>query len=171
MAEEPGGIEDAPKKGFPKKLVGIVLGIALLQGGAFFAVFKMAGSSPEPAHGEDSHVIEGPVDPSPQWVEVALVRSFKVPNNKSGRIVIYDIDLSVVVSAEHHEKLKQIAEAHAGEIQDQVARIIRGATDQMLQEDDLELLRSQLYEGLVEIVRESELIDRVLIPRFVPIPS
>lgn len=172
MAEEPvsTGV-DAPKKRFSNKIIGIVLGVALLQGGAFFAVFKMAGSSPEPAHGEGQHVIEGQVEQTSGRVEVSLVKSFKVPNNKSGRVIIYDIDISVVVAASQHEKMKGLAEKHAGEIKDRVARIIRGATDQMLQEDDLQLLRTQLNEGLVEIVEDEELIERVLIPRFVPIPS
>ena len=74
-----------PKKGFSKKKIGIIAGVAVLQAAAFFGVFKFAQSGPRPAHGEDSHVIEN--DPTSQPVEYAellLLKSFKVPNTSSG---------------------------------------------------------------------------------------
>lgn len=171
MAEEPAGNAAPPKKRLSSKLIGIVVGVAMVQGVGFFAVFKLAGSSPEPAHGAEAHLIEGQAAKDNARVEVSLVKSLKVPNNKSGRIIIYDLDLSVVVAAKDVDAVKALAEAHAGEIKDRVARIIRGATDQMLQEDELQILRTQLLEGLFEIVDDQSLIQRVLIPRFVPIPG
>ena len=163
--------DDAPpaKKRFSKKTLGIVLGAAIFQGVAFFVIFKVAGSSPEPAHGEGSHAIEAeqPVSEA----EVALLRGFRVPNDKSGRMWIYDIDISIVVTSDKQVEMEKLAESHAGEISDRVARILRAATPQMLGEDDLRVLRDQLAEGLNEITGDEDLIQRILIPRLVPIPS
>lgn len=169
MADEPSNLNPAPKKGLSKKTLGIVLGVALLQGAGFFVVFKFIGSSPEPAHGEESHAIEA--KQSVGVAEVALLRSFKVPNDKTGRLWIYDIDISVVVAANQAQNMQELADAHAGEIADRVARIIRAATPEMLGEDDLSILRGQLTEGLADITGDQDLIQRVLIPRLVPIPS
>jgi flagellar basal body-associated protein FliL len=174
MAEEPqnpaGDESSEPKKkGFPKKTLGIVLGVAILQGAAFFAVFKFASSGPEAAHGEGSPAIEAASSQPTIGAEVELLRSFKVPNDKSGVLRIYDLDLSVVVPLDEKERMTKLGADHGGEIADAVARIVRGATDRMLREDDLRILRGQLLDELRAITRDEELVRRVLIPKFVPI--
>lgn len=171
MAEEPQKVGDGSEKPkrFSKKLIGIIVGVAVFQGAAFFTVFKLAGSTPEPAHGEESHVVE--TRPDVGVAEVSLVKGLKVPNDKSGRMWIYDIDISVVIGADQRARMEKIAEERKGEIGDRIARVVRAATDQMLREDDLQILRGQLQSVLSEISQDPELIQRVLIPRFVPIPS
>lgn len=173
MAEpqEKAGEAPAPKKKFPKTLV-IVLAVAVVQGGAFFAIFKFMGGHPAPAQAEASHAIETEAPkPAPGVAEVTLVKNFKVPNNKSGRVWLYDVDISIVVAVDQKDKLKQLVEERGGEIGDCIARIMRGATEQILREDDLRILREQVAEGLADITGDKALIQRVLIPRFVPIPS
>ena len=162
----------APKKRLSKKTLGIVAGIAVIQGVAFFAVFKFVGGSPKAAHAEESPAIAAePVDVPAVVAEVSLLKGFKVPNNKTGRMCLYDIDISVVVAADQKDRMKKIVEDRAGEIGDCVARIVRAATEEILREDDLRILRNQLNEGLMEIVDTKDLIQRILIPRFVPIPA
>jgi flagellar basal body-associated protein FliL len=173
MADEANKTDAPPKKKLPIKTIGIVLGLAVVQGAGFFFFFKStAGSSPKPAHGEEHPVIEAePVKPPVGQAEVRLLKSFKVPNDKSGRMWIYDIDISVVVAANEKDKLEALAEERSGEIGDMIARIVRAASDQMLREDDLRILRNQIAEGLAEITSDKNLVQRVLIPRLVPIPS
>lgn len=161
----------AAKKGFPKKTIGIVLGIALLQGGAFFAVFKMAGGGPDPALADAAATAEEEGEMTTAGAEVVLLKAFKVPNDKSGRMIIYDIDISVVVPQPRREPMVELVEERSGEIADRVARIIRGATPEMLGEDDLTILRDQIHRMLLEIVGDETLVRRVLIPRLVPIPA
>lgn len=158
-----------PRTKLPRTL-GIVLGVAVAQGVAFFVIFKVAGGGPEAAHGEQSHAIEAaPSSQTAGGAEVALLRSFKVPNDKSGVLRVYDIDLSVVVAAADKARVETLVERHAGAIADCVAGIVRGATDRMLREDDLRVLRAQLLEGLREVTGDEHLIQRVLIPKFVPL--
>jgi flagellar basal body-associated protein FliL len=172
MPEDPGKDQAAvPKKRFPKTL-SIVLGVAVAEAAAFFIIFKLAAGGPEAAHGEGSHVIEGPAASQPVGLaEVLLLRSLRVPNDKSGRMYIYDLDISVVVPLSEKARIEGIAKQREGEIADRVARIVRGATDRMLREDDLRALRQQLMEGLREVTNDETSIQRVLIPRFVPLRS
>lgn len=166
------GAAQPTRKGPSKKLLGIVLGIAVVQGAGFFVVFKLCGSHPAPAHAEESHAIDTePVHATPALAEVSLLRSFKVPNAKTGRMFIYDLDLSIVVPADQKEKLAKLVEERSGEIADRVAAIVRAAGDSVLREDDLLALRTQLAEVLAEILEDPQVIRRVLIPRLVPIPS
>jgi flagellar basal body-associated protein FliL len=174
MAEEPkdtAGEESSgpPKKGLSKKKLGIVLGVALAQGIAFFVVFKLASGGPEPAHGENSPAIETPASQPATGAEVVLLKNFKVPNDKSGVLRIYDMDISVVVPQDDKERMTTLAAEHAGEIADTVSQIVRAAPDHMLREDDLRILRNQLLDEIRAITRDEELVQRVLIPRFVPI--
>jgi flagellar basal body-associated protein FliL len=171
MADQPAQTESAPpkkKKKLPLTL-GIVLGVAIAEAAVFFLVFKMGGSGPQPAHAEESHAVEGPAASQPVGVaEVPLLKSCRVPNDKSGRMYIYDLDLSVVVPSDQKERMEGLVKQRAAEIGDRMARILRSASDRMLKEDDLRALRQQMLEGLREIMGEESLIERVLIPRFVP---
>jgi flagellar basal body-associated protein FliL len=173
MADQPDGQAAQGKKGFPKKTLIIVLGIALVQGAAFFAVYKFAGGSPQAAHGQGSHVVEGDAADKPVGVaEITLLRNYKVPNQKSGKTIIYDLDISVVVSADREEEMEELVGSRGGEIADRISHVMRSATVDMLREDDgLLRLKAQIAKEVAEMAEDDELILRVLIPRFVPIPG
>ncbi len=173
MPEDANKTEAPPKKKLPIKTIGIVLGLAVVQGAGFFFYFKTTSAgTPTPAHGEEHPVIENEPAKAPVGqAEVRLLKGFKVPNDKSGRMWIYDMDISVVVPANEKDRLEGLADERAAEIGDMVARIVRAASDQMLREDDLRVLRNQIADGLTEITNDRNMIQRVLIPRLVPIPS
>jgi flagellar basal body-associated protein FliL len=101
--------------------------------------------------------------------EVIILKNFRVPNKKSGRLFIYDMDVSIVVPAADKPRLEKITKERSGEIADAVARIMRRATEKTLTEDDLRALRQQIKEGILEVIKEEKLVQRILIPRFVPI--
>ncbi len=209
-----------PKKKLPLTLI-IVLGVAIAEAGAFFAVFQYIGRGPAAAQGAGSHAAaaaaegeaggdaaagqegenggeakaegghgeakpaggeaqaekegahgakEGAAKGSVTGLaEVLVVKNFRVPNNKSGRLFIYDIDLSIVVTASDKERLEKTVKERNAEIADTIAQIIRRASEKTLTEDDLRALRYQIREGLLEIIHDEKLVQRVLIPRFVPI--
>ena len=205
-----------PKKKLPLTLI-IVLGVALAEAGAFFAVFQYIGRGPataagassqsegESAEGEvaseavaetkeekggEAKAEEGRGEAQPAaaakegepgvkdgaakgsvtgLAEVLVVKNFRVPNNKSGRLFIYDMDLSIVVTASGKERLEKTVKERNAEIADTIAQIIRRASEKTLAEDDLQALRYQIKEGLLEIIQDEKLVQRILIPRFVPI--
>ncbi len=221
MADEAPPPQEAPakpKKKLPLTLI-IVLGVAIAEAGAFFAVFQYIGRGPaaaeaasshaegEPAegeataekpaeHGGEAQAEGGHGEAKPAEAggeahgekegehgakdaaakgsvtglgEVLVVKNFRVPNNKSGRLFIYDIDLSIVVAASDKERLEKMVKERNAEIADTIAQIIRRASEKTLTEDDLRALRYQIKEGLLEIIKDEKLVQRVLIPRFVPI--
>lgn len=173
MAEKPEAPEAAPKSKSRLPLtLGLVLGVAVVEAIAFIAIFKFAGSGPEAAHGENAPVIEPVAETQPTaTAEVAVLNRCRVPNDKTGRLYLYDFDVAVVVPLDKKEWMEELVKSRGSEIGDRIARILRGATDRMLKEDDLRALRQQMLEGLQEVVEDDQVIQRVLIPRFVPMRS
>ncbi len=171
MADKPAKEEASakPKKRFPMTL-GIVLGVALAEAAGFFVVFKFVGGGPQAAQAEGSQAVERATQPV-GVAEVPVLKGFRVPNDKLGRMYLYDLDLSVVVPLDQKEHMEVLVKQRSGEIGDRMARLMRSATDRMLKEDDLRALRQQMLETLREIVEDDDLIQRVLIPRFVPMRS
>ncbi len=204
------------KKGLPVKLIAVIGGVVVVQGGLLFGLFKFLGGGPkstqaEPStaaheeqagehaaapssgdhgtpsaaadHGKSGHGSEhgakgaegraGDIPPPPAGAtaEVQLVKGFRVPNDKSGRMFIYDLEVSVVVPGHQAEAFKALAAQRLGEVQDRIGRVVRSASDKMLREDDLEMLRSQIREELSEMLTDGQRIERVLIPRLVPLPT
>lgn len=150
----------------------VVLIVAVVEGGAFFAVIKFFGGGPGPSYGgsEDKHVVEPPPPPAEVGsAEVLLLQRFKVPNNKTGATLLYDFDISVVVPASRKSQMEEAVKNRAAEISDRVAQIIRQANPRVLSEDDFGTLRLQLKQALGEIVGDDQMIQRVLIPRCVPL--
>lgn len=175
MSEEtPQPNENKKKKGLPMPVI-IIAVITVAEAAAFFFAFKMLGGGPEPTHGAESgeHYVEGEgghetTQPT-QLVEVPLLEKFRVPNKKSGATYMYDFDVFVVVPANHKEKVEQLKGERYGEIADRIAQIVRAADPAILNEDDLQTLRVQIQHVLGSIAEDEHLIQRVLIPRCVPI--
>jgi hypothetical protein len=101
--------------------------------------------------------------------EVQLLKSFRVPNNKSGRTYIYDFDLTALVPAARQPEAEALVKHRSGQIADFVTRTVRSAEPRILNEDDFRTLRGQLQAGLAEMTGDDLLIQRVLIPRCMPI--
>jgi flagellar basal body-associated protein FliL len=194
MAEEQAATKPASKSKRLPLILGLVLGVAIAEGAAFFLVFKMNGGGPTAAKAEGSHAESTPAEGAKAegghgsktegeaaapaatsqpatTAEVTVLRNLRVPNEKSGRMWIYDLDISVVVSAGEKERVEGLVKQRGGEIGDTLARIIRSAPDRMLRETDLRALRYQVLEALRSISGEENLVQKVLIPRFVPIPA
>jgi flagellar basal body-associated protein FliL len=160
------------KKGLPKMLI-VVIAVTVVEGGLFFGAMKMFGGGPQVAHGaaagkdvlhgEDPHKTE-----TVEAVEIELLTKFKVPNDKSGALFIYDLDLYVKVAKAKQAAIEALVSARKGELSDRVARIIRGNDAAVLNEADLKTLRTQVRNTLGDLAGDPEIIQEVLIPRCVP---
>lgn len=173
-AAAPGAAPAKKKKGLPKMLV-VVLAVSVVEGGLFFGAMKMFGGGPQAAHGEPSgekEVLHGD-DPhkveTVEAVEIELMSKFRVPNDRSGALYIYDLDLFVKVPKSKSEEIEKIVSERKGELSDRVARIIRGNDAAVLNEADLKTLRTQIRNSLSDLAGDPEIITEVLIPRCVPI--
>ena len=171
MAEEPAPTK--PKRNPKVMTLVIVLVVALVEGGAFLGVIKFFGGGPSVTYGEEGdHVLEGEdLEVDGGMIEIALLQSFKVPNNKTGHTIVYDFDISVTVPESRKEEMEELAKNRDSEIRDRIAQLIRQARPQVLQEDDFGTLRMLLKRTFSEIIGDEEMIMRVLIPRCMPIPT
>lgn len=151
----------------------IVAAVALVEGVAFVAVIKFFGGGPSVAYGvDDNHVMDGGgAELAENLAEVVLLETFKVPNSKTGHTIVYDFDISIAVPVPRKAEMEQIAQSRGAELRDRVAQIIRQARPDVLQEDDFGTLRMLIKRTLNEIVGDEQMIQRVLIPRCMPIPT
>jgi hypothetical protein len=164
-----------PRKRLPKTAVLIAI-VSVVEGGIFFGVMKMFGGGPQVAHGatEGDNVLHGESPAQNEKgssVEVELLQKFRVPNDKSGRLFIYDFDLSVKVSSKRKEEIEKLVSERKGELSDRVARIVRGNDPAVLNEADLKTIRTLLRNAIGELAGDPEIVQEVLIPRCVPIRS
>ena len=165
--------QNQPKKArIPKTLILVVV-IAIVEGAGFYTATKLFGGGPQVAHGADE--VEGHVLDGEQATDVAVtaeidvLRQFKVPNDKRGRMYIYDFDVVLKVPSSREEDATKLVEKRKGEISDRVARIVRGADPGVLHEPELKSLRMQLQHAIGEVVGDPDIIIEVLIPRCVPV--
>jgi len=174
MAEE-GTSDKSAKKGGAATTAIIVLVVAVVEGAAFFAATKFFGAGPTATYGaEGAHVLSpepAQTEPPAVLAEVSLLKGFRVPNNKSGRTVIYDFDISVAVPDSRKAAFEELVRNRDAEIRDRAFQIIRQARPRVLEEDDFATLRALLKRALSEIAGDEDLIQRVLIPRCLPLPG
>lgn len=175
-ADGGGDAAKKPRKG-PSKLVVMIAIVSVVEAGLFFGAMKMFGGGPQVAHaGEEQggeNVLHGedPTHTKAETVEMELLTKFRVPNDRSGWLYIYDLDLYVKAPKASEEKIAAMIESRKGELSDRIARIIRGNDSAVLSEPDLKTLRTQIRNALGEMAHDPELISEVLIPRCVPMRS
>lgn len=162
------------KSRVPVTLV-IVLGVTVVEAAGFFVASKLLGGGPAVAYGEgetQGHVLEGE-EPSPaaNSAEIPLLSKFQVPNDKRGRLYVYDFDVVLKVPGHRAEEATKLVGERQGEIADRVACIVRAADPAVLHEPELKTLRLQLQHAIGEVVHDQDMILEVLIPRCVPIRS
>lgn len=157
-------------RSLPMTLI-IVIVVAVLEAAILIIFLKFFNVGPETAFGEEGkHALVGGESTSqPALVEVELLKGFRVPNSKSGRTYIYDIDITVVVQSSRKDEVVELQADRDGEIRDRVAQVIRGADPRVLAEDDFKVLRSQLKYTLSDVAQNKGLIRKILIPRCVPL--
>ncbi len=182
------------KGGGMMKLLIVVGAVAIVEAGVLWTVFSMFAPAPLPAqaaeggdahaaddghggggggdHGEGGHHIDG-ADPTKTAgsIELPVLTKFRAPNDKSGRLFIYDFDIKVKARGSDEEALTALIEGRAGELADRIARIVRAADPSILGEADLKTLRIQIHRAIAEVCGEEELFTEVLIPRWVPLRS
>jgi hypothetical protein len=157
------------------KTLALVVVIGIVEGAGFYLATKLFGGGPQVAHGAGTgqgHLLDGKeVGEVPVTVEIALSEKFRVPNDKRGRLYIYDFDVTLKVPGQREEEANQIVTKRQSELSDHVARVVRAADPTVLQEPELKTLRMQLQHCIGEVLGDQDMIVEVLIPRYVPIRS
>jgi flagellar basal body-associated protein FliL len=156
--------------------------IMLLEAVVLFAGFKFLGGGAKPAAAatESPEAAEGghegghgggeakPKDKK-KTVELQLLE-FRATNKVSGRTLLFDVNIFVVVKGEREESVKQTVTDRKALITDRVRTIIAQSDPEKLGggvEPGLETLRRQVKYQLDEIIGEG-MIEEVLVPRCIP---
>jgi flagellar basal body-associated protein FliL len=166
-------------------------GVMILEAAVLFAGFKFLGGGPKPVgasvitedpasggeHGEvktDEHgnpipSAAGGAHAKGKTAEVQVL-DFKAQNKQTGRLILYDLSVFVVVKSDSEQQVKDTIAARKALITDRVRTIIAQNDPEKLgggSEPGLETLRRQVKHQLDEIVGDG-FIEEVLIPRCIP---
>jgi flagellar basal body-associated protein FliL len=150
----------------------ILLGVAMfLEAIVLFAGFKFLGGAPKPAAADVAETKEGaPKAPEKKKTVEVQVLDFRAPNKVSGRTLLFDVSISVIVKGDDEEKVKGKITDSSALIKDRVRTIIAQMDPEKLgggSEPGLETLKRQVKYQLDEILGEG-MIDEVLVGRCIP---
>ena len=98
------------------------------------------------------------------------VLDFKAQNRQTGRMLLYDLSVFVVVKSESETQVKDTIGARKALITDRIRTIIAQNDPEKLgggSEPGLETLRRQVKHQLDEVIGDG-LVEEVLIPRCIP---
>jgi hypothetical protein len=176
MSEDAASEKVAPRKTSRVTVtLALVAGVAIVEGIGFYTVTKLFGGGPQVAFGEggpQGNVLDGvEAGGVSMTVETEVLSRFKVPNDKRGRLYVYDLDLAIKVPRHREAEAARLVSERQGELSDRIARIVRAADPAVLHEPELKTLRLQLQHAMGEVAGDQDLILEVLIPRCVPIRS
>lgn len=184
--EKPAGGEKATAKGgggigaLLNKTPVMLGAVMILEAVVLFAGFKFLGSGPQPVagvelivkepHGEHGAEGEAASTEARKQVEINVV-DFKAPNKISGRTLLVDVSIWMVVKADFEERAKETVKAREALIRDRIRTIIAQSDPSKLDgeaEPGLETLRRQVKYQLDEIIGEG-IVEEVLVPRCIPL--
>ena len=93
-----------------------------------------------------------------------LVSECRPTNRTSGRLVTFRMRVSVLVTADHLEKTKNLVEANKARIEDRINLIIRSAEPEYLYEPTLDTIKRRIKSELDRVLGDASLVEEVLIP-------
>jgi len=175
MAEDVSIEQDEQAKQTPKKsrkrlaAIGVILGIMGLEALVIFVLVKsFVVPAPQLAEAGQLGGLDGNAGSASGTMAEVEVASFRALNDKSPRVVIYDVTIYAVVSEEDRAVFEEVLERRKQTVRDRFVRIVRGADPAYFQEPDLATLREQFKHELSTVAGESIGIEEVLLPSIIP---
>ncbi|HOW73141.1 MAG TPA: flagellar basal body-associated FliL family protein [Phycisphaerae bacterium] len=161
---------DKPKKGRGKLImIGVIAGVMIAEAAVVFVLVKsFSGGGPQEA---EAHATEGLKDgegaqPAAAQLDLEVVK-FRAQNEKSQRLLMYELSVSAVVSGDSEAEVKEILERRKETIRDRFTRVVRSADPSRFMEPDLATLRDQFKAELSQVIGKEGAIQEVLIPQIV----
>ena len=136
-----------------------LLVIMLLEGGVFVA--WMALADPGSASADDKSGKR-----ADSIIERQILR-FRGPNCKTGRLVLYDIEITVECDKEDAAAVESIRKQRDAYLRDRLRTIVARADPQYFEEEELQTLKRQIRAVFDEVFGEDK-IQRILIPDCTP---
>lgn len=161
--------ESSKAKKLPVKTLIILAVVLLAEVGTVVLVYKLAGG-PAEAHADEEATKK--LLMMEQEVE-ELVVADKFPNKRSGRTMVYDTEIYIVVKRKFQEKVQELMERKSAEMTADVREIISSSEPSHLNEPTLATLRSRIKATLDERIGRDEqenkpIVERVIITKLIP---
>lgn len=137
----------------------IIAAIVLLEGGMFAAWMMFGGPSEATAGTGD---LTAP--PAAAMAETMILKDGRAPNKRSGRLYMYDIQISIETESEFAETVQKIRDEREAFIRDRLRTIIARADPKYFDEPDLQTLKRQIGAMLTDVLGEG-MVKQVLIPK------
>jgi flagellar basal body-associated protein FliL len=150
-------------------MFGIFGGIMVVEGLAIFFLMKSFGTRPDP-----TEAVEGIHEVTTQpWKESAEleVAKLRVQNNNGARGLVVNVTIVVRVHQADAAKVKEFLENRKSTINDALGRILRSVDEKHLNEPGLETLKRQFRFELSSLINDDAVIEQVLIPECMPLPT
>lgn len=166
--EEAGG--EKPKKSRGKLImIGVIAGVMIAEAAVVFVLVKsFSGGGPQEAEAHSTEGLKEGEGATPAAAQVDLeVVKFRAQNEKSQRLLMYELSVSAVVSGDSEEEIKEILERRKETIRDRFTRVVRSADPSRFMEPDLATLRDQFKAELSQVIGKEGAIQEVLIPQIV----
>jgi flagellar basal body-associated protein FliL len=154
----------APQKKGGMKMIIAAIAVVLLEVGTVVVTVKMS-AGPKAAMAEQPATATTAA--TEKDVEVKLIAD-KLPNNQSGRLWMYDMQIVAKVAEKKKEKVAELLTERESEIRDRIRTIVASSDPKSLAEPGLETLRRQIAYQLEQDIGK-ELVKEVLIPKCTPI--
>jgi len=168
MADNPTNANEesqAPPAGGGKKKSLIIVGVLMVaEAVAVFGVMKVFNPAPEPVMAaEDDKDLEDPFNlEDAKEIEICEISAF---NRKEGRLYVYNVKVSALISKDDEEKLDRFIKAREQSIKDRVQRVFRSADPTDLNDPSLEIIKRQIKFELNNLIGGADLIQEILIPK------
>lgn len=171
-------VESAGTAPGKKKLMIIIGLIMAVEGvGVFFLVKTFSGSpaavtAAEGEHGDgDGHGDKGPkvaVDDMGKKGKLEEVKlgDCRPSNRMSGKLITFQLKVSVLVTQENLEKVKELVTMHESRLRDRINFVIRSAEPEHVNEPGLDALKRRMKFEFDRVFEDTNMIQEVLIPEF-----
>ncbi len=158
----------APKQKKSLATIGLVVGVMLVEGVAIFGVMKIFGSDPDPTLGMGMH--QTTTNPWKEYKEIEVAR-LRVENTNGTRTTLYNVRFVVTVHTTKAADFKLVLEQRKFTIEDALSRVVQQASEREMSEPGKETLKEKVRFELGKILRDTEMIQDVLIPELIALPT
>lgn len=178
----PAAAPESAKPASGKKKLTILIGLIMaIEGvGVFFLVKMFSGSptdaaameeSPAEGQGEANAGGHGPKTAVDDLTKKGILEEVKLgdcrPSNRmTGRLITFQLSVSVLVTQEDIEKVKQMITVNEARLRDRVNFVVRSAEPEHVNEPGLDTIKRRMKYEFDRVLEDSNLIKEVLIPEF-----
>ncbi len=158
----------APKQKKSLATIGLVVGVMLVEGVAIFGVMKIFGSDADPTLGMGMD--QATTNPWEEFQEIEVAR-LRVENTNGTRTTLYNVRFVVTVHTTKAADFKLVLEQRKFTIEDALSRVVQEASEREMSEPGKETLKEKVRFELGKILRDTEIIEDVLIPELIALPT